>query len=267
MKVLGGLSDPIASRTQNISDKRVFSDLLGIAKEALIKGDAIYNKDDVIIYAKGPVWEGNIRAIVLENHGIADICFDQALFESIPTIEIIFNYYHMDFTFMKGGTKQKCNLEYLYGSKDYCKVFINNVRNKEECFEHKLSQKYLRDRFGSIMEEDVIALNGENCAVFIVHPLAPLKGDAYVYENQCMFIYVCICLYMYIYMYTYKYICIYIYIYIYICMYIYTYIYIFICTYIPYIYLHAYSYIDIYIYIHINVRICIHFYNSIHYSF
>mmetsp|Transcript_35125 Transcript_35125/g.33375 ORF Transcript_35125/g.33375 Transcript_35125/m.33375 type:complete len:200 (+) Transcript_35125:180-779(+) len=177
LKVLG-VSENIATKIQNVYDQRTFSDLLDIAKTALRDEGAVYNKDDMIIYVKGSQFGGggNISTIVQANENIADICFDPDLFTSTPKIEIIFNYFSMNFSFMKGGTKQSCNLEYLYGSKSYGKLFMNDARNKESFFEYKLTQKSMRDRFGGIMEGDCIVFNSENCAVFIVHPLAPFKG-------------------------------------------------------------------------------------------
>jgi hypothetical protein len=195
LKVLG-VSENIATKTQNISNKRTFSDLLDIAKKTLRDGGSVYNEDDMIIYVKGSQFGGggNISAIVQANENVADICFDPDLFRSTPKIEMIFNYFYMNFSFMKGGTKQSCNLEYFYGSKSYGKFFLNDARNKESFFEYKLTRKSMRDRFGGIMEGDCIVLNSENCAVFIVHPLAPLKGGAYmcVWMDGCICIHICI---------------------------------------------------------------------------
>lgn len=182
LRVSGGFDDTenISTKTQNISDKRTFSDLLEIAKgEIRAESCAIYNEDDRIIYVSGTECGDrgkNIKAVVQENYSIADICFEQQLFKSEPMIEIVFNCFNMDFSFAKGKV-QRCNLQYLHGSKSYGKYFMNGIMNKEQCFEHKLTQKYLRDRFAYIMENDSIVLTKEYCAVFIVHPHNPIKGD------------------------------------------------------------------------------------------
>lgn len=174
-----GIGGKVTSKLHNVAGITLFSDLLAICKNDLKTMDLIVNQDVKTIYIKGKRKGGTerIKALVDENYNLADICFNQNLFEVRPIIQIAYDYHRLPFYF-SADDRYDCTLKYFCGSKTYGEAFLDAINISKERFQWsgKLTQKYYEHACSPTgMQNDKIGLNTQNCVVFTVTTPRPIS--------------------------------------------------------------------------------------------
>ena len=177
----------LISSIQNITDIKVFSDLIGLCEKEmkeLDSKDTIINNADYKIYVKGTVNGGHekINALVEDDYNVADICFNQKLFASKPKIHFHFNYYRFNFH-LRGAVN--VSLRYFCGSKSFGQKVLStmnstiiNKKKMELEFPHKLPTWLYEQKADGGLLNSRNGLGTENCVIFTVIFHRPMRPDS-----------------------------------------------------------------------------------------
>ena len=178
-------------KNYDIKGITLFSDLLKVCQNDLKNTGLIVDQELRTIHVKGKEiggWE-RINAIVDESYNIDDVCFNQKLFSGKPRICIVFEFYRLKFYFMGGAVDDKpgydCSLNFLCGSKQFGESFVNEYRvsNEKLIWASKLSEKHYGSLCDAGMQSEKDGLKSNNCAVFVINSLTPLKTDILAYMD------------------------------------------------------------------------------------
>lgn len=179
-------------KVYDIKGITLFSDLLKVCQNDLKSTGLIVNQELPTIHVKGKEiggWE-RIHAIVDESYNIEDVCFNQKLFSGKPRICIVFEFYRLPFHFPMGGAVDDkpgydCSLNFLCGSKKFGENFVNEYRMSKEklSWPLKLSEKHYGLICDAGMQSEKEGLKSNNCAVFVISSLTPVKADILAYMD------------------------------------------------------------------------------------
>jgi hypothetical protein len=178
-------------KVYDIKGITLFSDLLKVCGNDLKNTGLIVNQELRTVHVKGKEiggWE-RINAIVDESYSIDDVCFRQKLFSGKPRICIVYEFYHLPFYFMGGPVDDKpgydCSLNFLCGSKKFGESFVNEyLASKEKLiWTSKLSEKHYSIVCDAGMQSEKEGLKSNNCAVFVINCLTPIKADILVFMD------------------------------------------------------------------------------------
>ena len=179
------------SKYYDITGITLFSDLLKVCQNDLKNTGLIVNQELRTVHVKGKEiggWE-RVNAIVDESYNIEDVCFHQKLFSGKPRICIVFEFYRLPFYFMGSSVDDKpgydCSLNFFCGSKKFGESFVNeHLGSKEKLiWTSKLSEKHYGLVCDAGMQSEKEGLKSNNCAVFVVSSLTPVKADILSYMD------------------------------------------------------------------------------------